>query len=401
MQGVRRSQKVVPRPPSHKRARPASLQETDKMQYEEAADKLHALCARERTEEEDWKLNDNTYYSRIDEDDCMAFIVATVMTICKSLGIPERFSAMNRRGAPDTWKLGVLMLYSFADKSWDNFRRELSGITGVLRLGGLGRAPHKDTMRKFLGRIPESMLDDLIAETARYCGTMDAVDGTGMADSNASAHYLRRILQTTKKLAEKASSGRREQIEAAGKESVTGKETPLSYCCTPVRGYVKTTLAGNVNTLAIMACDVVCDHSADVKRLMPVVESIRGYGFRPVLLLADKGYDAEYVHTDVRRILGCDVIIPARSCEPSRLGHPEQDAAKGFYRKMMKSMWDELRAAYGKRSLVECINSMVKRVFGGRVFSNSEGMKHKEVKSACIGHNLLRMFSLRAIRSPL
>ena len=74
------------------------------MQYEEAADKLHALCARERTEEEDWKLNDNTYYSRIDEDDCMAFIVATVMTICKSLGIPERFSAMNRRGAPDAVK---------------------------------------------------------------------------------------------------------------------------------------------------------------------------------------------------------------------------------------------------------------------------------------------------------
>jgi hypothetical protein len=95
------------------------------------------------------------------------------------------------------------------------------------------------------------------------------------------------------------------------------------------------------------------------------------------------------------------VIIPVRSCETSRIGHPEQDATRGFYRKMMRSMWDGLKAAYGKRSLVECINSMVKRVFGGRVFSNAEGMKRKEVKAACIGHNLLRMFDLRVIRSPL
>ena len=248
------------------------------------------------------------------------------------------------------------------------------------------------------------MLEDLIAETARYCGTMDivvAVDGTGMTDTNASTHYLRRILQITKKLAEKVSKERREQMEAIRKESATGEEAPLSYCCTPVKGYVKATLAGNVNTLAIMACDVVCDHSADVKRLMPVVKSIKEYGFKPVLLLADKGYDAEYVHKDVRRILGCDVIIPARSCEPARVSRPEQDAAKGFYRKMMKSMWSSLKAAYGNRSLVECINSMIKRVFGGYVFSNAEAMKRKEVKISCIGHNLLRMCDLRTIRSPL
>lgn len=155
MRDIGRPQKVVPRPPSHKRARPASLQETDMMRYGEVADKLHALCAREREEAEDWKLDDDTYYSKIDGDDCMAFIVATVMTICKSLGVPERFSLMNRRGAPDIWKFGVLALYSFTDKSWENFRRELSGMAGVLKLGGLDKAPHKDTLRKFLSRVPE------------------------------------------------------------------------------------------------------------------------------------------------------------------------------------------------------------------------------------------------------
>ncbi len=147
--------KGVPRPLIHSGARPASLQEKDKGQYGGVADKLHAFYERERQEAEDWKLNDDTYYSQIKEDDCMAFIVATVMTICRSLGVPTRFSGMNRRGAPDIWKLGALVLYAFSDKSWENFSKELSSMLSVLILGGIDKVPHKDTLRKFLGRVLE------------------------------------------------------------------------------------------------------------------------------------------------------------------------------------------------------------------------------------------------------
>jgi hypothetical protein len=59
------------------------------------------------------------------------------------------------------------------------------------------------------------MPEDLITETVRYCGAMDiAVDGIGMTDTNASTHYLCRILQITKKFVERASNECKEQMEA-------------------------------------------------------------------------------------------------------------------------------------------------------------------------------------------
>jgi hypothetical protein len=74
-----------------------------------------------------WKLDDDAYCIKIDEDDCRAFIVATVMMICKSLEVPERFPFMNWGGVPDIWKFGVLTLYAFTGKSWDNYRRSRQG----------------------------------------------------------------------------------------------------------------------------------------------------------------------------------------------------------------------------------------------------------------------------------
>jgi len=360
-------------------------------QYAEIADIVHARCTGERDDEE-WVLEDPRVQWAIENGDWMAWIVAVAMSVCASLGMPERFSRMNRRGAPDTWKIGALVLTAFLDKSEGGGMKELSGMTRVLALGGLTAAPDESTLRKFCDRLPESLLDDIIAETFRACGGMDhtiAIDGTGFSDSNASPHYCKRILQM-------------KEEKPAEEDSVDdGKSPEITYGCTQVRGFEKATLAGSTSTLVICICDVVSDHSADVRRMLPVARAMADYHIKPDAILADKGYDAEHVHKELRQLLECDVIIPARESEPAKLSRPNEPCTRGFFRRIMRTAWGSFADRYRDRALIECINSMLKRLFGGRVSSRREDLRHMEVKLACIGHNILRMADLRAVRRPM
>ena len=97
---------------------------------------------------------------------------------------------------------------------------------------------------------------------------------------------------------------------------------------------------------------------------------------------------------------GNGIRIPARESEPARKGRPEQPCTCGFFRRLMKTQRESFCDSYAYRSLIECVNSMLKRVFGGEVRSRSIAMKHKEIKLACMGHNLLRMMDLRVVRCP-
>jgi hypothetical protein len=50
------------------------------------------------------------------------------------------------------------------------------------------------------------------------------------------------------------------------------------------------------------------------------------------------------------------------------------------------------KGIYSRRSLVETVNSMVKRKMGDTVYGKSEASRHKEVLLRCIAHNLRRLF---------
>lgn len=349
-----------------------------------------------------WYLNDHPLLEQT-RDDPMAYIVAIVMVILKNLGVPNRFSPMNRRGPSDLWKVGVLVLHSFTAKSWDMFIPELKSMHGVLDLGNVENCITESCLRKFNRKLPDESLDHLIAETARLCGTMDmtvAIDATGYCDRSASPHYTKRILQINRTEENAEKKKKQKEAEKAEKEDMkNGAEPKLSYSCTPVRGFVKTSFAANVDTLAIVGCDIVLDHSADVKRIVPLAKKVDSYGFLLGLVLADKGYDSEQVHKELRSLSNCGVIIPARHYEPARLSHPEQPCVRGKNRYDMVVNWNAAyKHLYGRRSLVECVNSVIKRLFGGIVRSKNEDSKRKEIKLACVIHNILRLESLRFIR---
>lgn len=289
---------------------------------------------------------------------------------------------MSRRGAPDVWKAAMPAIMHMMDLSYGRFSELLGSAPRLLALGGLDAPPEASTLRKFSYRVPKHLLDILLyvsAESASRPWTVLGIDGTGFIDTNASAHYERRVHQILKL-----------EPAAADREG-------LAYCCTAVRGFPKATIAGDTDTLCIYACDVVFDHSADVRRMIPLLEMLEAMGLDPDAVLADRGYDAEYIHRCIRENLRAESVIPARRREPARLGNPGQIRRGGFFRRRMATEWDEHGHLYSRRGLIECINSKVKRVCGDAVRSRRPANKSREIALKCLAHNMRRLDAFHMI----
>ena len=116
-----------------------------------------------------------------------------------------------------------------------------------------------------------------------------------------------------------------------------------------------------------------------------------GYGISYVV--ADKGYDAEYVHREVSERLGARAFIPPRSsASPARAGSTRVRTS-GFHRGLMRSELD--LGVYARRALVETVNSMVKRKMGDTAHGRTEASRCKGIVLRCVAHNLRRIMDLR------
>lgn len=184
------------------------------------------------------------------------------------------------------------------------------------------------------------------------------MDATGFSESNASKHFVKRL-------------------KAFGTETQT------------VRDFAKATLAVDVQSKAIAVCDVATSHTADVKRFVPVSEKLKDTGIPVSVLLADKGYDAEYIHLEARRIFGFGIStqIPARNCKSPKAARQEwRNAPNGYHRRMMDRSLD--LSVYRFRSIVETVNSMLKRKMGETVYGKTMESVSKEIRFTALAHNL-------------
>ncbi len=76
-------------------------------------------------------------------------------------------------------------------------------------------------------------------------------------------------------------------------------------------------------------------------------------------LLADAGYDAEWIHLAARLAFGVRTIIP-----PTH-GRPSRELPTGYYRRRMATRFNRL--LYHQRSQVETVFGMLKRRLGSAV----------------------------------
>jgi transposase len=98
-------------------------------------------------------------------------------------------------------------------------------------------------------------------------------------------------------------------------------------------------------------------------------------------LLADAGYDAEWVHEFLREWLSIRSVIPPGA------GRPTKKLPSGYWRRLMAKQFD--KPTYGQRWQVETVFSMIKRRLGAVLGARSHRRQMRALMLKAITHNIL------------
>lgn len=137
-----------------------------------------------------------------------------------------------------------------------------------------------------------------------------AVYATGFSCSNASTRFVKRLKELGSSI--------------------------ITYTNSSRRGFSKASFAVDTDTKMILACDCVDSVHADVKRMTHLIDDLANGGFSIRYVVADKGYDAEHVHVEIKERLNAETFIPLwKSASLAKLGMKEARTS-GFNRRRMK-----------------------------------------------------------------
>jgi hypothetical protein len=194
--------------------------------------------------------------------------------------------------------------------------------------------PTYSALCKSRKRIPALILARALSITAGENYGLIAIDATGISRTNPSFHYMAR--------------------------------TDREY---PIKKYVKQSSLFDVKQRKFIAIKVRVKPRHD---LMDVRELLSGKHFKT--LLADKAYDAEFLHEYCwKRNIHANI-------------KPKLWAQKGFYRRKQRRLFDD--DLYHQRSLIESGQSSLKRKYGG--FTLAKRLKSIRAEAYCkaIAYNM-------------
>lgn len=118
----------------------------------------------------------------------------------------------------------------------------------------------------------------------------------------------------------------------------------------------------------------------DLKHLVPAVEQAHDRR-RIHTLLADAGYDAEWVHEFLREWLSIRSVIPPGS------GRPTTKSPSGYWRRLMHRQFP--KPLYGQRWQCETVFSMIKRRLGSALGVRNYWRQIRALMLKVITHNIL------------
>ena len=220
-------------------------------------------------------------------------------------------------------------------------------IKSVLKLKAI---PNYSTLKYFSDRIDlDTFLPLVFADLASRVVDHDgnetvAIDSTGMESTSASVHFQRRKGGTNKHYVK------------------------LSLCI----------LCGSLLPLSLVTSRGPCNDKQEAKAVMTQAFAIHC----PKNLLADAGYDAEWVHGFCRDEWGVKSFIPP-------VIHRKDGSVGGKYRSQMTER--RLKSNhYGKRWLVESFMSGLKRTMGSALTSRSNTALFAEAKLRVLAYAIRR-----------
>ncbi len=270
-----------------------------------------------------------------------------------SLRVARRFAAdYSHPKSPQKFTqpqlLACLVLRAYLKTTYRGVIEVLEVSDALRQRLGLERLPHYSTLKRFADRsdvldIIDRMLAEIVKEFAP-APELAAMDATGIETTSASAHYRTRSGKTRKK-------------------------------------YVKVSVCIAVGSLLPAAFVVSWGPYNDKREARPLLEKTR-LAMQPATMLADAGYDAEWVHEYCRDDWGVASVIKP-------VVHRSDHAVHGVHRSKMTEEF-LVENNYGRRWAVESFMSGLKRTTGSALGARSERSLFVEAALRVLAYALRR-----------
>ena len=248
--------------------------------------------------------------------------------------------------------MSCLILRAYLKTTYRGVLEILTGHVGLrAQLGLEEKLPHYTTLQKFsvrrgVAEIAQAMIERIGRAAMQGGGTAEpaAMDSTGLATTGASAYF----------------------------NSRRGKRC---------RSYIKLSaivLCGSLYPLALVLDRGPSNDRVQVPQLL---RQAQGVG-QPTQLLADAGYDAEWIHAHCRQKWGVESLIVPN-------GQRADGRRNGQYRAQMSAEYLE-EHGYGKRWGVETFFSALKRTVGGALSARQPATQMTEAAIRVLTYVLRR-----------
>jgi transposase len=269
--------------------------------------------------------------------------VKLALKLCKNT--PKYNSKFSKKTYNNHQKMVILLLKQKTGLSYDLLIDDLKTRTLVLEMLELTKVPDPSTIKKFANKISFKTIGWFLKNCinlTRKKKVKTAVDSTGFKVNDGSCHYRKRLgLPTT------------------------------------VKKYLKASAIVDTDLQLVLAATFRKNQRHDIIDFKPLVKRVNE--IKQILIVtADKGYDSEEIRRFVIEEIGAECQIAIKG---------EIGKHAGFYRKRFVLV----EVKYHKRSLVETVFSVIKRVFGEVIRAKQWFMQKKELMLRCITYNLYRI----------
>lgn len=263
------------------------------------------------------------------------------------LGLPMHFNHKGNKNFNNLQRISLLILYRRSKKSLVDFCDELKKSLRVKWLN-LKKIPGKSTVHDWLKLFKMIQIRKLNSLLKAKNISLTAIDGTGFDSWQRSRHYERKIWE------------------------VHASHMP----------YAKVDLFIDVKTQQIIDFSLEVRRIHDAKAAEIIFKRNKLSGFD---ILADKGYDSEKLHELVRS-KGGKLFAPVRKM--NKVSNKRRPGGK--YRRGCL----ELPEFMGMRSLVETVNSVLKRKQISSLRSKKKYMKQREFGWHVVLYNINRRIAM-------
>ena len=269
------------------------------------------------------------------------------MRVFGELHFPMRFSNFSKRMYGNFVHVFLLVYKEKLNVSYRRFV-EIASENNLQRMLCIKRIPHFTTLQKFLQRIDKTIFEKMVRACRKLLNLKDieaSIDGTGFSNNNPSHYYQERV------------DGVR------------------------VKNYTKSVYVTDNKTKLILNIRTHSDNSNETLDFIPLVSELVKI---LKIILADKCYDSrknrEFCWNN-----NIEVHIPLREWPQYKEGYGQK---QHFYKPRKKALKLFKPETYKRRSLIESVNSAIKRTLGSYVCSRRADNQQKQTTIKAIAYNI-------------